>query len=102
MNHRCLLRAKARDNPTICGEHPRDRARQQQFFRRLLLYLARGGSFARRRNDGPEKPAAKLVRALPVFMPPSTTIVVPVIHSASSLARKVAIAAMSSGLPARG
>ena len=65
--------------------------------------LAGGSSVRSRRwNDGPEKPGAKLARALPVFMPPSTTIAVPVTHSASSLARKVAIAAISSGLPARG
>src|SRR5215469_8762135 len=67
-------------------------------------YLARGGLFVRSRrwNDGPEKPGAKLIRALPVFMPPSTTIAVPVIQSASSLARKVAIEAISSGMPGRG
>src|SRR5690348_13573943 len=71
---------------------------------KVPLYLVRGGSLVRSRrwNDGPEHPGAMLVRALPVFMPPSTTIAVPVTHSASSLARKVAIAAISSGLPARG
>ena len=42
------------------------------------------------------------MRVLPVAIPPSTIIEVPVIHSASSLARNNAIAAMSSGLPARG
>src|SRR5208283_5075261 len=57
-------------------------------------------------NDGPEKPVsgrpASRKRALPVFIPPSTTIAVPVIQSASSLARNSAIVAMSSGFPARG
>src|SRR5579884_2877071 len=57
------------------------------------------------RKDGPIKPwpiaADGIALVCHSSAPPSTTSAVPVIHSASSLAKNSAIAAMSSGRPAR-